>query len=367
MALTPDHLIERAAALLKANSVPHPTVAPRIVDDRASTPSFSALPDAPETAGRLDDGPPMASDDQLADWAGTASPILPMPPAYVPQTSGVADTTALGRSAPPAPGTAVPSPRPSASAPSVRPDATSLLPVISLDALERGGMVVARAARTRISEEYRIVIGRVMRALRDEPDGDGAHNALMVTSARPGEGKTFTALNLAGSIAQHSTEKVLLVDVDAKLRPLSTLIGVGERLGFHDLVVDPTLRPEDVILNTAIGNLSFLPVGTRSGEVSDTASVRPITPTITRLARRYPKHLILIDAPPCLSTSDPHTIAPFVGQVVMVIEAERTQRSEVEAALELVRVCPTITMLLNKVKLTTSHTFGAYDYYGSYT
>ena len=51
----------------------------------------------------------------------------------------------------------------------------------------------------------------------------------------------------------------------------------------------------------------------------------------------------------------------------MVIEAERTQRSEVEAALDLVRVCPTITMLLNKVRLTTSHTFGAYDYYGSYT
>ena len=51
----------------------------------------------------------------------------------------------------------------------------------------------------------------------------------------------------------------------------------------------------------------------------------------------------------------------------MVIEAERTQRSEVEAALDLVRVCPNITMLLNKVQLTSSHTFGAYDYYGNYS
>lgn len=249
----------------------------------------------------------------------------------------------------------------------MRSDAASMLPVISIEALESAGMVVARAARTRISEEYRIVIGRVLRALRDEPDGTGAHNVVMVTSARPGEGKSFTALNLAGSIAQHSTEKVLLIDVDAKLRPVSSAMGVGDRLGFHDLVLDATLRPEDVILNTAVGNLSFLPVGTRSGSVTDTAGVRPITPTLTRLARRFPKHLIMVDAPPCLSTSDPHTIAPFVGQVVLVIEAERTQRSEVEAALELVRVCPTITMLLNKVKLTTSHTFGAYDYYGSYT
>ena len=229
-------------------------------------------------------------------------------------------------------------------------------------------MVVARSARTRISEEYRIVIGRVLRAMRDEDiEGGGAHNVVMVTSARPGEGKSFTALNLAGSIAQHSTEKVILIDVDAKLRPISSMLGVGDRMGFHDLVIDQSIRPQDLILQTAIANLSFLPVGTRSGEVADSASVRPVTPTITRLARRFPKHLIVIDAPPCLSTSDPHTIAPFVGQVVLVIEAERTQRSEVEAALDLIRICPTITMLLNKVKLTTSHTFGAYDYYGSYT
>ena len=59
-----------------------------------------------------------------------------------------------------------------------------MLPVISIEAMESAGMVVARAARTRISEEYRIVIGRVLRALRDEPDGAGAHNVVMVTSAR---------------------------------------------------------------------------------------------------------------------------------------------------------------------------------------
>ncbi len=247
------------------------------------------------------------------------------------------------------------------------PDSSPSLPIIGLDAMERAGMVVARTARTRISEEYRIVIGRVLRALRDEPDSAGSHNVVMVTSARPGEGKSFTALNLAGSIAQHSTENVLLVDLDAKLRPISALLGVDDRLGFHDLVVDPTLRPEDVILNTAVGNLTFLPVGSRPEENTGVAHVRPITPIIARLARRFPNHLIMLDAPPCLSTSDPHTVAPFVGQVVMVVEAERTQRSEVEAALDLVRVCPTVTMLLNKVKLTTSHTFGAYDYYGSYS
>lgn len=228
-------------------------------------------------------------------------------------------------------------------------------------------MVLARGTRSRISEEYRIVIGRILRALRGEAPANGAQNALMVTSARPGEGKSFSALNLAGSIAQHGNEKVLLVDLDAKLRPISVLLNAGDRLGFLDLAANPALRPEDLILTTGVPNLSFLPVGTRmTGPVNEN-SVWPIPPTITRLARRFPKHVIVLDAPPCLSTSDPHTVAPHVGQVVMVVEAERTQRSEVEAAIDLVRVCPTITILLNKVRLTTSYTFGAYDYYGSYT
>jgi len=369
MASQPDHLIERAAALLNAGNAAHGRAPPEPQAD-APAPRLPAPPAKPPASL-----PPTPLLPSLASTAAALAPAqareaatVPPPEPWIPPAPNAAPTSAAAAASPiPAPPPplrpVLPRPPPA----NVRADAVSLLPTISLMAMEGSGMVVARAARTRISEEYRIVIGRVLRALRDEPEGTGLSNLLMVTSARPGEGKSFTALNLAGSIAQHSTEKVLLVDLDAKLRPMSALLGVGDRLGFHDMVVDPTLRPEDVILNTAIGNLTFLPVGSRSGELTDSTSVRPITPVITRLARRFPKHLIMLDAPPCLSTSDPHTVAPYVGQVVMVIEAERTQRSEVEAALDLVRVCPTITMLLNKVRLTTSHTFGAYDYYGSYT
>ena len=122
---------------------------------------------------------------------------------------------------------------------------------------------------------------------------------------------------------------MLLIDVDPKVRPLSDQLGLGESQGFLDLVSDPSLRPEDMLRTTAIPNLTIMPVGTRLGGAAQTlggtASTRPIIPTISRLARRFPKHLIMLDAPPCLSTSDPHTLAPHVGQVVLVVEAERTQ------------------------------------------
>ncbi len=324
-----DHLIERAAALLQSSQA---------------------------VRARTVDGLPSAQPNELDGARGP----LPVPHAFVPSSPiPVPAPTSLNRT--PAAADDV------TQAAHTNPQAETIAPpMISLEALERAGMVVARTARTRISEEYRIVIGRILRALRAE-EGGGAHNVLMVTSARPNEGKSFSALNLAGSIAQHGTDKVLLVDLDAKLKPMTAQLGMQDRIGLHDMILNPALRLEDLILSTAVTNLSFLPVGTRAGETVDSTRVRPIPPTITRIARRFPKHLIVLDAPPCLSTSDPHTLAPHVGQVVMVVEAERTQRTEVEAAIDLVRVCPSITILLNKVRLTTSHTFGAYDYYGSYT
>jgi len=318
-----DHLIERAAALLQSGAV-------------AKVPP-AALPPEP---GR-DTLPGVVPFP--ADTAPARAPTLPLP---APQARA---------NAVPQPATAQPAP-------------VQQQPPVTLDLLQAAGMVVARGGRTRISEEYRIVLARVLRALRDEAGGaSGMANLLMVTSAKPGEGKSFTALNLAGSIAQHTAEKVLLVDLDAKVRPISVLLGAGDGPGFYDLVSTPGLRPEGVVRATGIGNLQFLPVGRRAPELDGQVAVNPITTAITRLARHYPKHVVILDAPPCLSTSDPSTIAPIVGQVVMVIEAERTQRTEVEAALELIRICPTITMLLNKVRLTTSHTFGAYDYYGNYS
>ena len=373
-----DHLIERAAALLQNAAARSPDATATVAVPVARVtqaplprpvplpPAIPAVVDAPDAALQGELEPPPLPDGVVG--------AIPLPQSPHPATI---------QASPIQPATVQPA---TIQAAANKPAPTQpAQPPISLDVLQSAGMVVARTARTRISEEYRIVLGRVLRALREEQgaagasstvgtgtsstgaSSTGASNLVMVTSARPGEGKSFTSLNLAGSIAQHTNENVLLVDLDAKLRPVSVLLGAQNGPGFYDLVANPALRPEAAVRTTAISNLLFLPVGRRPADAVGTMAVHPITTSIVRIARLYPKHIIVLDAPPCLSTSDPHTIAPFVGQVVMVIEAERTQRTEVEAALELVRVCPTITMLLNKVRLTTSHTFGAYDYYGNYS
>lgn len=334
-----DHLIERAAALLRTA--------------------------APEPA-RQSQAQPAAPGRVPADSGGPGS--LPPPSAGVPRLF-------VPPKRPAAPALGVPAAR--ATAAGAR--GASVNPPIGIGVLERAGLIVARNERTRTAEEFRIVIGRVLRALHDDPEegapapGEVASNVVLITSARPGEGKSFTALNLAGSIAQNAGESVLLVDVDPKPRGMTDQLGVGDKRGFLDFVADPDLWLDDLVVPTDVPNLSVLPLGNRPAQKSTSeaeagaAPGRPVTPAILSIGRRYPSSLIVLDSPPCLSTSDPHTIAPVVGQVVMVVEAERTQRNEVEAALDLVRICPNITMLLNKVKMKSSHTFGAYDYFGSYT
>ncbi len=244
---------------------------------------------------------------------------------------------------------------------------TTAQPPLDMAALERAGLVVGHKVRTRISEEFRITVGHILRSLHTNySPGRGSPNVLMVTSARPGEGKSFSTLNLAGSMAQHTQRDVLLVDVDAKQRSISVELGLGDRPGLLDMSTNPSLRVEDVIVRTAIPHLSVVPIGSGHTIGTEHTPARPMATLIERIARRFPNAIVLLDAPPCLSTSDPATLAPYVGQIVMVVEAEKTQRNEIIAALDLIKACPAITLMLNKIKLTTSYTFGAYHYFGTY-
>jgi len=187
---------------------------------------------------------------------------------------------------------------------------------------------------------------------------------IMVTSARPGEGKSFSTLNLGASIAQNGLADVLLVDIDGKPRSLTTQLGLRERRGLLDLVGDAALRPEDLVLRTAIKGLAMLPLGLNRSATAEGGVTRAVMAALEQLRRRFPRHILLLDTAPCLSTSDPSTLAPLVDQVVMVVEAGRTQRSELGAALDLVRACPNVILVLNKVRLTHRHSFGSYYYFG---
>lgn len=245
--------------------------------------------------------------------------------------------------------------------------ADQLMIPTSIDAvaLERGGMVDWSRTRSRISEEFRLVQRQIIRSAFGPGAEPGFSNLLMVTSARPGEGKSFTSVNLAGSIARQGDHHVLLVDADSKRDSFCYSLGLAEARGLLDLVANPKLDPAPLIVKTPIERLSILPVGRERERSAELFSTKEMTRLVQSLGRRYADRLLILDAPPCLSTSDPAVLAPVVGQILFVVEADRTQRDEVEASLDLIQACPTITMVLNKQQISSRYTFGAYSSYYS--
>jgi protein-tyrosine kinase len=276
-------------------------------------------------------------------------PTRPLPPV----TERVADFTT------PLPAT----PR----APIADPAAAPLQGPTSVDAvsLERAGMVDWSRTRTRISEEFRLVQRQILRSAFGPGAEPGFSNLLLVTSARPGEGKSFMSTNLSGSIARQGDHHVLLVDADSKRDSICYSLGLAQSRGLLDLAANPKLDPAPLIVKTPIERLSILPVGRERERSAELFSTKEMTRLIQSLGRRYADRLLILDAPPCLSTSDPAVLAQVVGQILFVVEADRTQRDEIEASLDLIQACPTITMVLNKQQISSRYTFGAYSSYYS--
>ncbi len=232
--------------------------------------------------------------------------------------------------------------------------------IIGMALLERAGMFDWSRGRSRILEEFRLAQRQLLR-VASRPTAAGIANLVMVTSARPGEGKSFVSLNLACSIALQGDRDVLLIDCDPSRQSISHTLGLVQAPGVLDLAANPRLAAEDIILRTEVKNLSVLPVGREQTRSSELFASRDMTYLVQQLGRRDGNRVVLLDAAPCLSTSDPAALAPVVGQILMVVQAERTQREEVESALELLQACPSIMLVLNRAHPWNRHTFGGYS------
>ncbi len=323
------HLVERAAErLIKAGGA---------ISLLGGTEPASAPPE--NRARSASDAAEVAPHAAVGSAAGLDAPVLP---------SGGAVPPARSRSpAAPAPPPAVPATR---------------LRKVDRPRLLAAGLAEEKGGHSRIAEEFRLVQQQILRGAFGSGTEAGLANLIMVTSSRPGEGKTFTAMNLAFSIARRGDHEVVLVDADAKNGSLSDLLEIGDQPGLLDLAAGPAMDVGDCLIGSPMEALTFLPIGQERGHRGDVFASNNMMRVIQDLGRRFADRLVVLDVAPCLSTSDPAMLAGVVGQVLFVVEAESTQRDEVEAALDLIQTCPTITLLLNKVQMSTPHSFGAYSY-----
>ena len=235
--------------------------------------------------------------------------------------------------------------------------------------LRHQGIHVPGERRSSLEEEYRLI----KRPLLDNAFGrygtplvDNGR-LIMVTSAVPGEGKTFSTVNLALSMALEVDRTVLVVDADVARPSLPRALGVEADRGLLDVLTDPDLSLPDVLLRTDIPDLTLLGAGRPHGRSTELLGSQAMTDLLAELHARYPDRIILFDSPPLLSTSEPSVLARQMGQVLLVIEAESTAQTAVTRAAELLEGCDVVLTMLNKAT-GIGYGYGGYGYggYGGY-
>jgi len=231
---------------------------------------------------------------------------------------------------------------------------------IDFDHLEEVGQLSPRQMRSQLAEETRLVKRSVVQSFWHR-EVERA-NLVMVTSAMPGEGKSFTALNLAISLACEVDFHVLLVDADFARPAIFKRIGCTPPDGLMDLLKDPSRDLGEVIYRTNIERLSIVGPGQPDEMSSELLGSQRMLKLAEEVAERYPDRLIIFDSPPLLASSEPAVLAQYMGQILFVIEADSTRRELIETALERLPEGAEIKLILNKGRARLG--VGQYPYYG---
>jgi len=235
---------------------------------------------------------------------------------------------------------------------------------VDLVKLAKAGVITPDAPRSQLADEFRVIKRPLLaNALGKSAIRVERGNMIMVTSAFPGEGKTFTAANLAMSIAMEFDSRVLLVDGDVANPALLPLLGLRESKGLMDVLVNPGIELADVLLRTNVERLSVLPAGKQHRRATEVLSSEAMARLIDELATRYPDRIVLWDAPPLLPTTESRVLAGYMGQIVVVVEADRTTHHALKSALTLLEDCPVVMTMLNKARRTDVGSY--YGYYGN--
>lgn len=225
--------------------------------------------------------------------------------------------------------------------------------------LARNGFVTPDTPRSRVAEEFRVLKRPLIAnaTKHGKPIKNG--NLIMVTSSVPGEGKTFTAINLAMSIAMELDQTVLLVDADVARPSLPRLLGLKSSRGLLDILQDSSIDLAQALVKTNIEKLTILPSGTQHAQSTELLASDAMARLLDEMSARYSDRIIIFDSPPLLVTTEAHALAMNMGQIVFVVYAESTLQSDVKRALAKIEACPVKLIVLNQARTVAQ---GAYGY-----
>ncbi|ODP36951.1 exopolysaccharide biosynthesis protein [Sphingomonas turrisvirgatae] len=254
-----------------------------------------------------------------------------------------------------------------APAPAVRVTRTSGVVTIDREKLAEAGMIVPGGHVTALAEEFRLVKRQLLNTSRAiaPRDADKARMVL-VCSAKPNDGKTFCAINLALSLAAEKDVEILLVDADFAKPDILNQLGAPEGPGLLDVLNGNIASAEDCILDTDVPQLRVLPAGTRTVADTELLASERAHAILDGLAAANPRRIVIFDSPPVLAASPASVLASHVGQVMLVVRADKSSESDLREAVALLDGCDEIQLVLNRVSFQPGgRRYGGYGaYYG---
>ena len=235
--------------------------------------------------------------------------------------------------------------------------------------LNKKGFLTPDIPDESLREEYRVI----KRPLLNNARGKGAvpvphGNLLMVTSAMPGEGKTYNSLNLAISFAMERDTHVLLIDSDVIKPSLTEIIGLPDVPGLTDMLSGEIKDMTDILYKTNMPKLTVIPAGRRHAQDTELLSSDKMKHFTEELADRYSDRIVVFDAPPMLATSHAQVLMQYAGQIVLVVEAGKTLEHSIKDVVTQLGDDKVVGVVLNKGRgaFGTSY-YGSYGTYGANT
>jgi protein-tyrosine kinase len=234
-------------------------------------------------------------------------------------------------------------------------------------ALAERGYLIDNGTRKSIKDEFR----KIKRILLNNAFGKAAKtlhhsNLIMVSSAKPNEGKTFVAINLALSIALEQDKTVLLVDADVLRPSVMRELGIEEQLGMIDYLLGKTKQVSDIIYNTDINKLKLIPAGKLHHLSNELLASEKMATLANELANRYPDRIVIFDCPPLIGVTETLVLANLMGQALIVVEESKTSIVDIKAATEHLNENLALGLVLNKAIRSHKDLYGYYGYgYGT--
>jgi len=237
---------------------------------------------------------------------------------------------------------------------------------LNFERLDKNGHISLNGERKQINEEYREIkrkllanaFGSLSKTLHNP-------NIIMVTSSRPSEGKTFTATNLAMSIASEQDKTVLLVDADVLKPNVLNTLGLEKRKGLMEYLTGDVDDIADVLYPTNIDKLKIIPAGKSHHLSTELLASQKMHDTVNEFANRYPDRIVIFDTPPLIGINESAILANFAGQAVVVVEEGKAKIGDIKMSVERLNPDMAIGFVVNKSVHNDTDGSGYYGYYYS--